>query len=478
MKLVELIKSLTRAEKRFFKLYNSITGKESKATTKLFDLINKNKIEKEEQLKKHFLQASYRSIKGHLFENILASLALMKKNSSLKDRVIYELMKLEVMIDKGFYNEAIKRSNRLIISLNEEEDKVKYLSSINFIFNYQEQALIKSLIQQIPVSENLLNTHYQIKENLLLLLSINDYYTISTELNVILKKYKNSNEIEIKLNELRHKYPVFKQKTINVNPVLLERHILTISNCLILMDDHEAAFHNICDWFDRKIFLTEDNQHICDVYLNICIHTKRVQELNTFFQTNSEIFKEETNCFQYEQTLIRFIEAINITDFSQWSINNLLFIKETVLTNKHQFDNDNYYYIIFILSEFFFQIEHFETATDLGHLFLEEKLPILQRYRQYQYLLLFFSHLELDIPTLSSKYYNALKYHVTSNSEQNDLKVINIMKRIQRNWEDIGKRKKLYKQLCDIVKLPNRNISCIRGKVLERYLQKKMTINV
>ncbi|MDX1651921.1 MAG: hypothetical protein R3277_05480 [Brumimicrobium sp.] len=127
--LFVLIKSLTKSEKRFFKLSSSIqTG--DKNYLKIFDFIDDQEVYDEEALKNHFKDENFikhlPSEKNHLYKLILKSLRSFYSEQSVSSILKEELKNIEILYNKALFKECrkfLKRAKRIA----EENEKFYYL---------------------------------------------------------------------------------------------------------------------------------------------------------------------------------------------------------------------------------------------------------------------------------------------------------------------------------------------------------------
>lgn len=111
--LIRLVHSLTKAEKRSFKLYaarNSSSPDELKFL-QLFDFIDKNEAYSDEQalLKVRDIKKSQLSnIKAHLYRQILTSLRLQHANHLPKIEIRESIDHALILYQKGFYHQALR----------------------------------------------------------------------------------------------------------------------------------------------------------------------------------------------------------------------------------------------------------------------------------------------------------------------------------------------------------------------------------
>ncbi|MCB0478368.1 MAG: hypothetical protein KDC84_09405 [Crocinitomicaceae bacterium] len=117
--LFDLIKSLSKSEKRFFKLTSSLQSGD-KNYLKIFDYIEKQKDYDEERLKNHFKKDTFinhlPSEKNHLYKLILKSLRSYYSEQDINSIIKQEIKNVEILHKKALYKECkkfIKRAKKL-----------------------------------------------------------------------------------------------------------------------------------------------------------------------------------------------------------------------------------------------------------------------------------------------------------------------------------------------------------------------------
>ena len=113
--LHDLIKSLTKSEKRFFKLHSSLQSGD-KNYLRIFDAIDRQKVYDEEDLKKQFAKETFikhlPSEKNHLYKLILKSLRAYHAESSVSGILKQEIKNIEILYQKALYVECNKLLHR------------------------------------------------------------------------------------------------------------------------------------------------------------------------------------------------------------------------------------------------------------------------------------------------------------------------------------------------------------------------------
>jgi hypothetical protein len=127
--LFNLIKSLTKSEKRFFKLSSSLQSGE-KNYLKIFDAIDEQNVYDEYSIKESFKNEKFikhfPSEKNHLYKLILKSLRSFFSDNSTSSILKQEIKNIEILYQKTLYEECekfLKRAKKLAF----EHEKFYYL---------------------------------------------------------------------------------------------------------------------------------------------------------------------------------------------------------------------------------------------------------------------------------------------------------------------------------------------------------------
>ena len=109
--LFDLIRTLTKSEKRFFKLQSSLQSGD-KNYVRLFDLIEKMEFYDEDLVKKTFKGEKFikhlPSEKNHLYKLILKSLRSYYSETSVASSLKQDIKNIEILYNKGLFDECIK----------------------------------------------------------------------------------------------------------------------------------------------------------------------------------------------------------------------------------------------------------------------------------------------------------------------------------------------------------------------------------
>jgi len=109
--LYDLIRSLTKSEKRFFKLHSALQSG-PKNYLRIFDAIDKQNEYDENAIKRHFAKETFikhfPSEKNHLYKLILKALRAYHAESSVNGLLKQDINNIEILFGKALYSEAAK----------------------------------------------------------------------------------------------------------------------------------------------------------------------------------------------------------------------------------------------------------------------------------------------------------------------------------------------------------------------------------
>src|SRR5690606_3140650 len=108
--LFQLIKSLNKSEKRYFKL--NFPGRENTNYLMLFDAIDKQEIYHEQSIKEKFKNEKFVKqltfTKNYLYSSILSSLISYNRSGSTEIQLTEIVIKLRILFNKGLYPQYFK----------------------------------------------------------------------------------------------------------------------------------------------------------------------------------------------------------------------------------------------------------------------------------------------------------------------------------------------------------------------------------
>ncbi len=148
--LIQLIKSLTRAEKRHFRLF---VGRNQEASNdilflQLFDFLDKYKEYDEEMILKKLpaiKKSQLSNLKAHLYKQLLISLRLLNKNH-VEDILIREMIDhAKVLYDKGLYRQSLDMLDKAKARALKGKYQAMALEIIDFEKHIESQYITRSI---------------------------------------------------------------------------------------------------------------------------------------------------------------------------------------------------------------------------------------------------------------------------------------------------------------------------------------------
>jgi hypothetical protein len=138
-----LIKSLSKQEKRYFKIFSNRHSSENNNYYKLYQIISKQDEYDEQEVIDNLKDQKFVNrlsiAKTRLYDQLLKSLNAYHANKSIDSELLYILMSIEVLYNKALYKSAWKKLNRGI-NLAEKHEKLEL--SLQF-YNWKHKLLEK-----------------------------------------------------------------------------------------------------------------------------------------------------------------------------------------------------------------------------------------------------------------------------------------------------------------------------------------------
>jgi hypothetical protein len=257
--LFSLIKSLTKSEKRFFKLNSSLqTG--DKNYLKIFDFIEKQKKYDEEELKNHFNQEVFvkhlPSEKNHLYKLLLKSLRAYYSDRTVSSQLKQEIKNVEILYKKALYKECNKFVKRAKILAQKYEKFYYWFELINWEKKLLEEAY-ESGVFSTDLDE-LIEEETRVIEKLR---NLAEYHILYSKINFIFRSggfTRNEKEREIVAEIADYHLIKGKNTALSIRATTICYYIKGL--CAASIRDYEDALIN----FKKTKAVMEANQHIKD----------------------------------------------------------------------------------------------------------------------------------------------------------------------------------------------------------------------
>ena len=262
IELFLLIKSLTKSEKRYFKLYSSLQAGD-KNYLKLFDAIEKQSEYNEEAIKQKFKKEIFirhlPSEKNHLYSLILKSLRTYHSENSVGS-LLKELLKdMENLYNKALYKECNKVVNR-VKKLAYDSEKFYYIIEI-IGWEKQladEEVLFGKLENNL---EKLNNEEQQIIDKIR---NLGEYQVLYSKINYVFRKggySRNEKERAIVEEVANHPLITGKNTALSVRAATMCYFIKGL--CAITNGNLEEAhtnFRKVVDKMEQNALIAKDLQ--------------------------------------------------------------------------------------------------------------------------------------------------------------------------------------------------------------------------
>lgn len=255
--LFELIKSLSKSEKRFFKLASSLqTG--DKNYLKIFDAIDKQNEYDENAIKHQFRKETFikhfPSEKNHLYKLILKSLRSYHSDNSVSSILKQEIKNIEILFHKALFKECNKflmRAKKMAI----EHEKFYYL----FELISWEKMLLEEALEDGQFTKDLDLLIVEEQEVIEKLRNLAAYHVLYSKINYVFRSGGFvRNEEDRRLVEEIANHPLIKGKNTALSSRAATICYYTQGFCQLAHGNYELAQTK----FTRVKEILDQNAHI------------------------------------------------------------------------------------------------------------------------------------------------------------------------------------------------------------------------
>jgi hypothetical protein len=319
--LFQLIKSMSRTEKRYFVLDARKSGKMASKYLKLFELLNAMEVYDEDKLKKHFPR-HLSTDKAYLYESILRSMRDYMSASSKAIQAKEKLMDARYLYERGLYEQSNRRLQAAKSIAAELEDQFTLLEVNKEIYStlFDSKAVVDTEhLEQLHREKEVIVE--AIEEELKYL---DLYYRLLLE---VFRDFKLQGPEE--LAELEKRLPLHLLKEANKPRSAQAQRRYFLCNAVYhhLKGDMEQKYHyslKAVEWWDEHPSLKTEEFHryIINVsnLVNTMYNTPHAPQAANWL----EKLKSEKSSKSYHNERVIFLKL---------SIGNLLY-----LLNGHQFE--------------------------------------------------------------------------------------------------------------------------------------------
>ncbi len=310
--LLELIHSLTKAEKRHFKLFSSrLQRQEGTQFIKLFDLLEKTKDIDDDLIRKklgNIAGVKYANLKRNLYSNVLTSLRLVHSSKKVDLEIREQIDYARILYGKGLYLQSLRLLERIkVVALNHNQE-ILLLEIIEFEKLIESRHITRShkdrTTQLSEESGRLADTVLNaVKLSNLKLLMYGKYVQMGH-----VRSVKDEKIIQQVFKTNLPKTPPAQLNTID----LISYHQCQVWYYFILLDFHQCLDHAI-KWkelYDAKLFLIDrdpDSFMHAMHYILTCsynlkhynVFMKTLKELEKFREINYNRFNENSKILSF-----------------------------------------------------------------------------------------------------------------------------------------------------------------------------------
>ena len=315
--LFNLIKTLTKSEKRNFKLYvNRIGGKENAKFIQLFDVIEKQTEYEEDQICKKIpsiKKAQISNLKRHLYRQLLISLRLIHIQRNIDIEIREQLDFAKILYNKGLYLQSLKLLDRIkSIAMEYHQDSLhleiiefeKYIESGYITRSMETRA--DNLTEESEKRIRIIDTTNKLSNLSLKLygLYIKTGHTRNQKDAYIVWEFFKSNLPEVGITKLTFYEKIYYYQSHVWYNYILQDFLKCYSNALRWVDLFEKNPQMVHT--DPSMYLRGYNNLMATLFY-IGDHSKFKKHLQSFEQVTKTLNEElNTNgkllCFQYLQT--------------------------------------------------------------------------------------------------------------------------------------------------------------------------------
>jgi len=349
--LFRLIKALSPAEKRYFKIFFSNSKVEEDAKfIKLFNLIDKQSdydevkiLEQEKSLKSSQLS----NLKAHLYRQILQSLNNYNPNNDVEIKIREYLNHTTILYNRALYDQFWKMLEKAR-QLAETNDKYRMMYEI---IEFEKRLLTKLI--RTDIKEKVLDLVKESESQQKKIQNIITFQNLSIRLYSFylqLGFIRNSSDFEIVNRFLYSSLPAFKEENLTFD----EKNYLynSLTGYYLFIQDLERGYEYAKKWVD----LFEQNQQMIVPKIE-----NYIKAMHNLLVAHSKLFKyhefaEYTQKFQ----LISQIEGLSITN----NISILLFKYSSVHVINKYFMTGNFSEGVNIIQKIAADLEKYEDFLD------------------------------------------------------------------------------------------------------------------
>jgi hypothetical protein len=275
--LSSLINTLTKAEKRYFRLYTALQ-QGNKDYVNLFDLIEKQTFKNTTTLKAAFLQqyagSSYEVCSKYLYKILLDCLLHLRLQRDQTAIIATGILKSDILFERSLHEEALKQVHKMqslaseneLLSLWAKQQEIRLLNQLNFPDLTETELLQKQAGIQLTLEQ--LHHHHE----------HTSLYEILRH-RLLYQGMARSPRQQEALDAL-----ALNEAKLNTSAVH-KTHLLFRAHYFLITGDYTAAlqlFHDLEILFETNDYLSADHLLVIEGILDSLRAAKRYKDLHSF----------------------------------------------------------------------------------------------------------------------------------------------------------------------------------------------------
>jgi hypothetical protein len=320
--LFNLIKTLSKGEKRFFKLYASrVSNSFEKKFIVLYNAIEKQKIYNEDQIllkEKDLNPKQFSNLKAHLYYQILKSVKLCN-SSKLENLKITELIDyIRILYNKCLYKECVKMIDKAKKLALENDKSVLLLE----ILDLEKLVIPKTLESGNENRVNLLiTTTNQVAESIQ---NINIFSNLSLKLNSYYNQtgfIKNKKDLQKVSRFFESSLPKYNESNLSFQEKLYLFN--SFVGYYFYIQNFEMGYKYASKWLDLFEKQPEMKRHKLEMYIkalnSLLVAQNKLYKYKEFAETQKKLIaiKRDKHLILTENTNLNLFKAIYVHEINR-----------------------------------------------------------------------------------------------------------------------------------------------------------------
>ncbi len=349
--LYQLIKSLSKSEKRNFKLYvNRIQSNEDSKFMVLFDVIDKQTDYNEDKILQKandISKTQLSNLKAHLYKQILMSLRLNASNQDLDIYIREQIDYAKLLYNKGLYNQSLKLLDKAKITATEYEKNAILLEVLDFEKHIEGQYITRSIdttAEEITTSSSLLSKKIS---------GTNNFSNLGIRLYGLYLRtshVRNEKDFMFVSEFFKSNLPAYNIDELSFFEKLYLYQSYVWYNYIV--QDFLTCYKYASRWVD----LFEENERLIPVYADLYLKGLHNLLASLFFINHKQKFTY----------VLKTLEKLGKEEFILNNENNSVLLFQYLYINKINFHfmNGTFSDGLYLVKEIEKGIEHFENKID------------------------------------------------------------------------------------------------------------------